>query len=138
MKKTIPITTEYLSPSKTIEIFNLASPTETKQVYVFNFEGKHFRFFDSLVDLIQFFESGQEPQASFESEIDLDDFLDRLPVGEGKRKLNLKLNYMYRDGANYKQFGSVIFSNPDFLAPRLAAEILNEKLISSEYFVPQE
>jgi hypothetical protein len=138
MNKIIPISIEYLSPSRTIEILNLVRFDESKQVYVYNFEGKHFRFFDSLIDLIQFFESGKEPQASFESEIDLDDFLDRLPVGNGKRKLNLKFNYMYRDGSNYKQFGSVVFSNPDFLTPRLATEKLKQKLISTEYFVPQD
>lgn len=138
MNKIIPITTEYLSPSRTIEILNLVRFEESKQVYVYNYEGKHFRFFDSLVDLIRFFESGKEPQISFESEKDLDEFLDLLPIGDGNSVLNLKLNYRYRDASNYKQFGSVIFSNPYYLTPRIAEKALVEKLISSEFFIPQK
>lgn len=138
MNKIIPITTEYITPSRTIEIFNLLRFEESKQVYVYNFEGKHFRVFESLVDLIRFFEVGKEPRASFDSESDLDEFLDRLPLGDDVRKLNLKFNYMYRDGANYKQFGSVVFTNPNFLTPREATGILTQKLISNEFFVPQD
>lgn len=138
MNKIISITTEYLTPSRTIEVFNLLRFEENKQVYVYNFEGKHFRVFQNLVDLIQFFEMGKEPRISFESEVDLEEFLDQMPVGDGKKLLNLKLNYLYRDGANYKQFGSVVFANPDFLTPRKASEQLRDKLISNEFFVPQD
>ncbi|MGY6742913.1 MAG: hypothetical protein ACXIUQ_09280 [Cecembia sp.] len=138
MNKIIPITTEYITPSRSIEIFNLVRFEESKQVYVYNFEGKHFRVFDSLVDLIQFFEIGKEPLTSFDSESDLEEYLDHLPMGDGKRHLNLKLNYLYRDGANYKQFGYVVFANPDFLTPRKASEQLRQKLISNEFFVPQD
>lgn len=45
---------------------------------------------------------------------------------------------MYRDGANYKQFGYVIFKNASFLTPNQASQKLKEKLISNEYFVPQD
>ena len=38
MNKIITITTEYIKPSRSTEILNLASPTETKQVYVYNYE----------------------------------------------------------------------------------------------------
>lgn len=138
MNKIIPITTEYLSTSRSIEILNLVRFEDSKQVYVYNFEGKHFRVFDSLVDLIQFFEIGKEPIASFDSESDLEEFLDQMPIGDKKRPLNLKLNYLYRDGANYKQFGYVVFANPNFLTPRKASEHLRQKLISNEFFVPQD
>lgn len=137
MNKIIPITTEYITPSRTIEIFNLVRSNETKQIYVYNYEGKHFRIFESLVDLIQFFEFGKEPFAAFDSETDLDEYLNHLSLGNRKRQLNLKLNYLYRDGANYKQFGYVVFANPDFLTPRRASEQLRQKLISNEFFVPQ-
>jgi len=138
MNKIIPITTEYLSPFRTIEVLNLVRFEESKQVYVYNYEGTHFRFFKSLKGMIQFFESGIEPAASFDSEDDLDDFLDKLPIDDAKKVFNLKMNYLYRDGANYKQFGSVIFSNPGFLPPNKAGQKLKEKLISSEFFVPQD
>lgn len=138
MNKIIPISTVYITPSRTIEIFNLVRSNETKQIYVYNYEGKHFRIFESLVDLIQFFEFGKEPSSAFDSETDLDEYLNNLTKGDGKRQLNLKLNYLYRDGANYKQFGSVVFANPNFLTPQKATGQLRQKLISNEFFLPQE
>ncbi len=80
MNKIIPISTEYLRPSRTIEILNLSDFGLNKQVYIYNHEGTHFRFFDSLIDLIQFFESGNEPQNSFSSENELDEFLENLQI----------------------------------------------------------
>jgi hypothetical protein len=138
MNKLIPISTEYISPSRTLEILNLVRFEESKQVYVYNYEGQHFRVFENLVELIQFFELGKEPVYSFDSEDDLDDFLEQVPLGSIKKPLNLKLNYMYRDGANYKQFDSVVFTNPSFITPRKAAQKLKEKLISNEFFIPQD
>ncbi|MFC3414680.1 hypothetical protein [Algoriphagus hitonicola] len=138
MNKFVPISTEYLTPSRTLETLNLVQFEESKSVYLYNYEGTHFRVFESLVDLIRFFELGKETLYSFDLEEDLDEFLEQLPFNAGKRALNLKLNYMYRDGANYKQFGWVIFANPGFLCPRRAAEQFKEKLIYGEYFVPQD
>ncbi|MGY6521454.1 MAG: hypothetical protein ACXIUD_06990 [Mongoliitalea sp.] len=138
MNKIIPITTEYITPSRTIEIFYLKRFEENRQVYVYNYEGKHFRVFVSVVDLIQFFANGKEALPLFDSEFDLDEYLDRMPIGDGKKPLNLKLNYLYRDGANFKQFGSVVFANPNFITPREASDKLKLKLISNEFFVPQD
>jgi hypothetical protein len=138
MNKLISISTEYLSSSRSIETLNLVLFEENKQVYVYNFEGKHFRVFESLVEMIQFFEVGNEPLASFDSEADLDEYLEQLPLKRIKRPLNLKLNYMYRHGANYKQFGSVIFKNERMITPRFATDKIKEKLISTEFFVPQD
>jgi hypothetical protein len=78
MNKIIPISTEYISPSRTIEILNLVRFEESKLVYVYNFEGKHFRIFDSLAGLVQFFESGEEPIASFDLEQKLDIYLENV------------------------------------------------------------
>jgi hypothetical protein len=80
MNKIISISTEYLRPSRTIEILKLSDYGQSKQVYIYNHEGTHFRFFDSLIDLIQFFESGNEPQNSFSSENELDEFLENLQI----------------------------------------------------------
>lgn len=33
----------------------------------------------------------------------------------GRNPKNVQFNYMYRDGANYKNFGYAIFENPDNL-----------------------
>lgn len=75
MRKLIPITTEYIRPSRSIDILHLESSDGIHPVYIYNFEGLHFHYFDSLVRLIQFFETGLEPNRSFYSEQELDDFL---------------------------------------------------------------
>lgn len=75
MNKTISVSTEYLSPSRTIEILEMQSFEESKQVYVYNYEGNHFRYFDSLIGLLQFFELGVEPKIAFETENNFHDFL---------------------------------------------------------------
>ena len=80
MNKIIPISAEHLRPSRTIETIQLVGEKLESVVYVYNFEGFHFRFFDSLIDLIQFFEVGKEPQNSFLSENELDDFLVKLEL----------------------------------------------------------
>ena len=49
--------------------------------------------------------------------------------------LNIKFSYLYRDGGNYKQFNSVIFSNPN---NRTLIEIdtsIKENLIEEQWFV---
>jgi hypothetical protein len=138
MNKIIPLSTEYLSPSRTIEILTLVTPKESKLVFVFNFEGTHFRFFDSVLKLIDFFEKGKEPENSFTSEQELDKFLERYGLGEMSEVPNLKLNYRYRDAGNFKQFGSVIFSNTERLSIGEVTILLLEKLIDNELFIPQE
>jgi hypothetical protein len=80
MNKIIPISTEYIRPSRTIEILKLSDYGLSKQVYIYNHEGTHFRFFDALIDLIQFFESGNEPNNSFSTENELDNFLVKLEL----------------------------------------------------------
>lgn len=51
---------------------------------------------------------------------------------------NFQLNYLYRDGANYKQFGNTIFRNQTGLTIEEAERLIQEKLISSEFFIPQD
>lgn len=50
--------------------------------------------------------------------------------------INLQLNY--RDAHNYKQFGAVVFSNPSEIAVEEATALLLPKLISEEFFVPED
>lgn len=82
MNKILPISTEYLTPSRSIEVFTLINQKESKLVYIYNFEGTHFRFFESLLSLIAFFEKGIEPEISFLSEQELDKFLEKFGLGE--------------------------------------------------------
>jgi hypothetical protein len=51
---------------------------------------------------------------------------------------NLRLNYRYRDTDNYKQFGSVFFLNQSRINLGEAIQLLRAKLISDEFFVPQD
>lgn len=138
MNKILPLTTEYITPSRSIEILTLINQKESKLVYIYNFEGNHFRFFDSLLKLVAFFEKGIEPETSFTSEVELDKFLEGFGLGELSSEPNLKLNYRYRDAGNYKQFGSVIFSNSNKVTIDEATKLLQEKLISSDFFVPKD
>ncbi|WP_192350378.1 hypothetical protein [Algoriphagus sp. Y33] len=51
---------------------------------------------------------------------------------------NIRFNYRYRDAHNYKQFGSLIFSNATGISVDKATALLLPKLISEEFFVPDE
>jgi hypothetical protein len=85
MNQIILLSTEHITPSRTIELINLVNSRSSRLVYVYNFEGIHFRFFDSLVAVLQFFESGNEPDHSFTTEEDLDAFLKNFRVkGEAR------------------------------------------------------
>ncbi|MBD8489194.1 hypothetical protein IFO69_10595 [Echinicola sp. CAU 1574] len=50
----------------------------------------------------------------------------------------LQFNYLYRDSGNYKQYGYVVFANPENLHPEEATAMIREKLISEEFFVAEE
>jgi hypothetical protein len=56
---------------------------------------------------------------------------------------NIKFNYLYRDGSNFKSWGEVIFSNPENLSvdqieERLTKGFLTDKLfIASQISIPE-
>jgi len=47
----------------------------------------------------------------------------------------LRLNYLYRDYANYKQFGHAIFSNPNHLKIEEVEAILLNHLMDETWFL---
>lgn len=47
---------------------------------------------------------------------------------------NIKFSYLYRDAGNYKQFGHVIFSNPNNIDIDYIGHNLKANLIDEEYF----
>jgi len=51
---------------------------------------------------------------------------------------NIKFNYLYRDAGNYKQYGSVILSNPDNLSLEKIEKQIRANLIDGEYFIPSK
>jgi hypothetical protein len=59
-------------------------------------------------------------------------------------KHNLKFYYCYRDGANNKKTGEVIFSNPNEMSPTEVDEVIRNHLIADfgfsemKWFLPKE
>jgi hypothetical protein len=52
--------------------------------------------------------------------------------------INIKFSYLYRDSANFKQFGSIIFSNFNSLELCDIEDAIKTKLIDGEYFYTQQ
>lgn len=51
---------------------------------------------------------------------------------------NIQFNYLYRDGGNYKDWGSVVFANPDNYSLPEAETIIKPKLIDETFFYAEE
>ena len=49
--------------------------------------------------------------------------------------MNIKFRYLYRDGANYKNYNEVIFSNPNGISLEIIENIIRECLIDGVWFV---
>jgi hypothetical protein len=69
------IDVSYLRPNRTIETILLKNSTFERILYVYNFEGTHFRVFESISDILKFFVDKLEPSISFDNEIQLEDYL---------------------------------------------------------------
>jgi len=52
--------------------------------------------------------------------------------------MNVQVNYLYRDGANYKQFGNVVFSNKTEIPITEIERSIKTALISEQYFYVNE
>lgn len=63
----------YISPSRTIETILIENLYKT--IYVYNYEGNHFRLFTELIELVNFFQFGKESKLDFLNELDLDDYI---------------------------------------------------------------
>lgn len=66
---------QYLSSSRTIEKIEITNYLKTSICFVYNYEGYHFRLFESEIALNSFFQQNKEPQFEFYSERELDEFL---------------------------------------------------------------
>ncbi len=51
---------------------------------------------------------------------------------------NLKFTYLYRDGSNYKTWGSVVFANPKALSCKSVEEALRKRLLTDGTFVADQ
>ena len=47
---------------------------------------------------------------------------------------NIKFNYLYRDGANYKNYSFVIFQNPQNITIEDLLDLIKSKLIEEAWF----
>lgn len=52
--------------------------------------------------------------------------------------MNICFSYLYRDGANYKQYNEVIFANPSNRTLKEIESIIFTKLINGLWFVAKE
>ena len=76
MNKITLLEVEYLRASRTIETIEVSLDSKAKIYFIYNYEGTHFRLFNSLASLIQFFESNMESKISFDKESELDAYLE--------------------------------------------------------------
>ncbi len=53
-------------------------------------------------------------------------------------KNNIKFNYLYRDGGNFKVWGCEIFSNPDSIETDNIEARIKQSLIDGEFFDPEK
>ncbi len=80
MNKITPLEVEYIRSSRTIETIEFSQGDKFKILYIYNYEGIHYRLFGSLILLIQFFELGIEPNVSFDKETELDTYLEGIII----------------------------------------------------------
>lgn len=52
--------------------------------------------------------------------------------------MNIKFSYCYCDAGNYKNWGEVIFTNPNSLALSDVQQILTKRFISQELFIAEQ
>ncbi len=73
---TTTLHTEYLRASRSIDTVAINNENGIQQLmYIYNYEGCSFRIFESLTELLAFFEEGKEPKWHFESEEEVERWL---------------------------------------------------------------
>lgn len=75
MNSIITIDTEFLRSNRTIDTVLITDGGLNKTLWIYNYEGIHFRVFHTLLEVLNFIYNLIEPENSFDSEIELDDFL---------------------------------------------------------------
>lgn len=73
---------EYLTNSTTVETIELRSEYGRKVVYVYNYGGIRYNYFDSIQELMSFFKDEFEPTLTFDDELELDNYLESLDLTE--------------------------------------------------------
>jgi len=52
--------------------------------------------------------------------------------------MNIRFEYLYRDGGNYKQFGDVVFANPEGIEIQRLENLVQEALIGEMNFIAED
>lgn len=52
--------------------------------------------------------------------------------------MNVSIEYMYRDGANYKQYSILVFRNKTNLSIEWVKKQINLSLLDGEYIIPSQ
>ena len=71
---------DYLRSSRTIETILLENSSKKRIVYIYNYEGWHFRVFNNIIQVLDFFDDKFEPEFSFEDEVELGKYLENLDL----------------------------------------------------------
>lgn len=77
------IEVDYLRPNKTIETIFVSSKKKNsnKILYVYNFEGAHFRLFENILDLFSFLaDKSCNMLKEFSSDEELDNYLSKMEM----------------------------------------------------------
>lgn len=71
-----PLADDYLAlPNESVEIIKLTRGKWQHVVFIYNHRGLDYYFFESIWEMIQYFDIGKEPQHIFGSDTQLDTFL---------------------------------------------------------------
>lgn len=50
----------------------------------------------------------------------------------------IRLNYLYRDAGNYKEYGEIIYTNQDSKSIEEIELVIRKNLIEGEFFIPEK
>lgn len=65
----------YFRPNRTLECYFTITNKET--IFIYNYEGYHFRLFKDTKEVIEFYQKGIEPALCFDCEKYLDEYLEK-------------------------------------------------------------
>jgi len=75
MNKISEINIEYVRPMRSIETYELISMNEKEICYIYNYENTYFRYFKTIVSLLNYLKDRIEPKITFKEKEELLDFL---------------------------------------------------------------
>lgn len=77
---------EYLKKTRTIETIEVKSKAGRKIIYIYNHEGIHYSCFESIQELVHFFNGKFEAPLSFDDEMELDSYLKEIDLNSSQKK----------------------------------------------------